>query len=129
MPLPDVVADGAVGRVAGAEGPCEAGLAVTSVPVIRKGAERGSGLSNPFDDNDGTFFALINDEGQYSLWPAFADVPDGWQVVCGADSRDVCLNYIEKEWTDMRPKSLIAAMESAAEGNPGALSQYCGERI
>jgi MbtH protein len=70
-------------------------------------------LSNPFDDNDGTFFALINDEGQYSLWPAFADVPDGWQAVCGPDSRDACLNYIEEEWTDMRPNSLIAAMESA----------------
>jgi uncharacterized protein YbdZ (MbtH family) len=109
--------------------PCEAGLAVTSVPVTRKGAERGSGLSNPFDDNDGTFLALINDEGQYSLWPAFADVPDGWQVVCGPGSRDICLKYIEKEWTDMRPKSLIAAMESAADGKPGVLSQYCGGRI
>jgi uncharacterized protein YbdZ (MbtH family) len=73
-------------------------------------------LSNPFDDNDGTFFALVNDEGQYSLWPTFADVPDGWRVVYGQDSRDECLSYIEAEWTDMRPKSLIAAMEVAAEG-------------
>jgi MbtH protein len=86
---------------------------------------RGSGLSNPFDDNDGTFFALVNDEGQYSLWPTFADVPDGWRVVYGQGSRDACLSYIEAEWTDMRPKSLIAAMEAAAEGRPGVLPP-CG---
>lgn len=92
----------------------------------RKGAAE---LSNPFDDNDGTFFALINDEGQHSLWPTFADVPDGWQVVCGPDSRDTCLNYIEKEWTDMRPKSLVAAMESAAEGRRDVLSTFCRRRI
>jgi MbtH protein len=73
-------------------------------------------MSNPFDDDGGTFIALINDEGQYSLWPAFADVPEGWQVVCGAGDRDACLGYIESEWTDMRPKSLIAAMEKASEG-------------
>jgi len=40
-------------------------------------------MSNPFDDDGGTFVALINDEGQYSLWPTFADVPDGWRIVCG----------------------------------------------
>jgi MbtH protein len=77
-------------------------------------------LTNPFDDNDGTSFALINDEGQYSLWPTFADVPDGWRVVCGPASRDACLDHIETEWTDMRPKSLIAAMEAAAEGRQDA---------
>jgi hypothetical protein len=37
-------------------------------------------MTNPFDDDNGTFIALINDEGQYSLWPTFADVPDGWRV-------------------------------------------------
>lgn len=25
--------------------------------------------TNPFDDENGTFYALRNDEGQYSLWP------------------------------------------------------------
>ena len=35
---------------------------------------------NPFDDDNGTFFVLINDEEQHSLWPTFADVPaaGGW---------------------------------------------------
>ena len=30
---------------------------------------------NPFDDDDGSFFVLVNDEEQHSLWPTFADVP------------------------------------------------------
>ena len=25
--------------------------------------------TNPFDDDNGTFFVLVNDEGQHSLWP------------------------------------------------------------
>lgn len=30
---------------------------------------------NPFDENEGVFCALVNDEGQYSLWSTFAVVP------------------------------------------------------
>ena len=37
--------------------------------------------TNPFDDDEGSFFVLINDEEQHSLWPAFADIPAGWRVV------------------------------------------------
>jgi uncharacterized protein YbdZ (MbtH family) len=32
-------------------------------------------------DDGGSFFVLVNDEEQHSLWPAFADVPAGWRVV------------------------------------------------
>lgn len=67
--------------------------------------------TNPFDDADGRFVVLVNDEGQHSLWPVFADVPDGWTTVFGEAGRQDCLDYIEKSWTDMRPKSLIEAME------------------
>jgi len=66
--------------------------------------------TNPFEDEDGRYFALINDEGQYSLWPTFADVPDGWTVAHDEDTRQACLDYIEENWTDMRPKSLIEQM-------------------
>lgn len=68
-------------------------------------------MTNPFEDEDGTYFALVNDEGQYSLWPAFAEIPGGWTVAFGEDSRAACLNFVEENWTDMRPKSLIKAME------------------
>lgn len=70
--------------------------------------------TNPFEDEDANYFVLINDEGQHSLWPVFADVPDGWEVIFGEDSRQECLDFIEKNWTDMRPKSLIRAMEADA---------------
>lgn len=36
-------------------------------------------MTNPFEDNDGIYLVLINEELQYSLWPAFADVPPGWK--------------------------------------------------
>jgi len=63
--------------------------------------------TNPFDDPDGVFLVLVNDEGQHSLWPEFADVPAGWTVVYGPGSRQDCLDYVEANWTDLRPKSLI----------------------
>lgn len=61
---------------------------------------------NPFDDDNGTFYVLINDEEQHSLWPTFSDVPAGWRVVFGEADRAACLDYIEKNWPDIRPKSL-----------------------
>jgi MbtH protein len=70
--------------------------------------------TNPFEDEDANYFVLINDEGQHSLWPIFADVPDGWAVIFGEDKRQTCLDFIEKNWTDMRPNSLIRQMEADA---------------
>lgn len=64
-------------------------------------------MTNPFDDEDGRFVVLVNDEGQHSLWPSFAAVPDGWDVVHPEDGRQQCLDYIAQHWVDMRPRSLI----------------------
>jgi MbtH protein len=68
---------------------------------------------NPFDDPDGTFLVLANDEGQHSLWPAFAEVPAGWTIVHDRDTRAACLAYVDEHWTDMRPLSLVRSMEAA----------------
>jgi len=70
-------------------------------------------MANPFEDEDSSFHVLINDEGQYSLWPAFVSVPAGWNIVREKDSRAECLKYIEEHWTDMRPRSLIEKMEQS----------------
>lgn len=51
---------------------------VCGKPACRGHRKAVSGV-NPFDDPDATFLVLVNDEGQHSLWPAFADVPDGWR--------------------------------------------------
>ncbi|MFB7668159.1 MbtH family protein [Kitasatospora sp. NPDC056138] len=68
-------------------------------------------MSNPFEDPNATYFVLVNAEGQHSLWPAFAEVPEGWDIAFGEAGREECLEFTEKSWTDMRPKSLVAAMQ------------------
>ncbi|WP_405656341.1 MbtH family protein [Streptomyces sp. RK9] len=70
--------------------------------------------TNPFDDENGTFYVLANDDEQHSLWPRFAEVPLGWRVVFGTADRAACLAYIEENWTDLRPKSLREAMAAGA---------------
>lgn len=67
--------------------------------------------TNPFDDETGRFSVLRNDEDQHSLWPSFAEVPAGWEVVFGVAERGACLAYVEQHWTDMRPRSLREAMD------------------
>ncbi|GLE51066.1 MbtH-like protein [Mycobacterium montefiorense] len=69
--------------------------------------------ANPFDDEKGNFLVLVNDEEQHSLWPVFADVPAGWQVIYGEADRAACLEYIEQNWLDIRPKSLRARLMGA----------------
>lgn len=64
-------------------------------------------MSSIFDDPDGRFSVVVNDEEQYSIWPAGMDVPDGWRPAGPVDApRRDCLEYIDRVWTDMRPKSL-----------------------
>ena len=74
--------------------------------------------TNPFDDDEGVFYVLVNDENQHSLWPSFLDVPGGWRVVHGPDVKSACEAYVEASWTDMRPASLIRAEaeRAASEG-------------
>ena len=66
-------------------------------------------MTNPFEDENGNYLVLVNHEGQYSLWPAFREVPKGWSTVGPQGQRQICLNWIEENWSDMRPKSLIEA--------------------
>ncbi|WP_030060872.1 MbtH family protein [Streptomyces novaecaesareae] len=63
---------------------------------------------NPFDDPEASFVVLVNDEGQHSLWPEFLEAPAGWRIARTAASRAECLEFIERNWTDLRPASLTA---------------------
>ncbi|UED85072.1 MbtH family protein [Streptomyces profundus] len=67
-------------------------------------------MTNPFEDENGTFHVLVNDERQHSLWPSFAEVPAGWTVALSEVTREQALEYVNENWTDMRPKSLVDAM-------------------
>jgi MbtH protein len=84
-------------------------------------------VTNPFEDENGVYHVLINDEGQHSLWPSFVEVPQGWTIILKSDTRAACLEFIEKNWTDMRPRSLIAAMEGSGKGEQPTTSQ--GEAV
>lgn len=64
--------------------------------------------TNPFEDENGAYLVLVNDENQHSLWPADIGVPAGWRVALESSPRASCLAYIETHWTDMRPASLRA---------------------
>lgn len=57
------------------------------------------------------FLVLINHEEQYSLWPSYKAIPAGWSKVFGEDIKEMCLEYVEEHWTDMRPLSLRKQME------------------
>ncbi|WP_415947324.1 MbtH family protein [Streptomyces sp. KLOTTS4A1] len=67
-------------------------------------------MSNPFDDTEGRFHVLVNDEDQYSLWPAFAEIPAGWRPVLKDAGHAQSEAYITEHWTDMRPRSVVKAM-------------------
>jgi MbtH protein len=49
---------------------------------------------------------VVNDEEQYSLWPADRPLPDGWRAEGFAGGREQCLAHIDEVWTDMRPRSV-----------------------
>jgi MbtH protein len=80
-------------------------------------------VTNPFEDENGTYHVVINEEGQHSLWPSFVEVPNGWTIILKSDTRTACLEFINRNWTDMRPKTLIAAMESQVEGEQQKANQ------
>jgi MbtH protein len=66
-------------------------------------------------ENETRHVAVVNDEEQYSIWPAHRPVPAGWHETGVSGSKQECLDHIEKVWTDMRPKSLRERMARAGE--------------
>jgi MbtH protein len=65
------------------------------------------------DDSEGNanYKVLVNDEGQYSIWPAERDNPIGWSDGGMSGLKAECLVYIKEVWTDMRPLTLRKDME------------------
>jgi MbtH protein len=54
---------------------------------------------------------VVNDEDQFSVWPAALPVPPGWRQVGSAGSEDECLDWIGAHWTDLRPASVRSFIE------------------
>lgn len=69
------------------------------------------------DEQDTTIYRVVmNHEEQYSIWPDFKEIPNGWKDVGRKGPKDECLAYIKEVWTDMRPLSLRRRMEQDAAG-------------
>ena len=69
-------------------------------------------MSDTEPEDDRRYAVVVNDEEQYSIWPADREIPAGWKAVGQAGTKTECLKYIEEVWTDMRPLSLREAMEN-----------------
>ncbi|MEU0790113.1 MbtH family protein [Amycolatopsis sp. NPDC005961] len=63
-------------------------------------------------DENTTYQVLVNDEGQYSLWPADKEVPAGWHPDGTRGTRQECMDHVDEVWTDMRPRSLQERMSA-----------------
>jgi MbtH protein len=60
------------------------------------------------------YLVVVNDEEQYSIWPAGRDMPPGWRGDGFSGPEAACLAHIDEVWTDMRPLSLRNLMKQAA---------------
>ena len=69
-------------------------------------------MSEP-DDEQVAYAVVMNDEEQYSIWPADREPPAGWQRTGVSGPEAACLAHIDEVWTDMRPKSLRQRMQAA----------------
>ncbi|PZS27746.1 MAG: MbtH family protein [Pseudonocardiales bacterium] len=65
------------------------------------------------------FRVVCNDEEQYSIWAADRELPAGWYETGFSGSRADCLSHVDEVWTDMRPRSLRAAMAGRAPDADG----------
>jgi MbtH protein len=64
---------------------------------------------------DLSYEVVVNHEGQYSIWDAERVPPPGWHVVGKRGSKDECLAYINKVWTDVTPLSIRQRAERGRE--------------
>jgi MbtH protein len=66
------------------------------------------------EEEDNTIYqVVVNHEDQYSIWPDYKPIPNGWRAVGRSGKKEECLAYIKEVWTDMRPLSLRKWMEEA----------------
>lgn len=66
-----------------------------------------------YDEEDNTvYLVVVNHEEQYSIWPDFKPIPNGWRAEGKQGSKQECLDHIAEVWTDMRPLSVRKHMEA-----------------
>lgn len=95
------------GRVAQAAKDLPPGAKVDRVEFEVLGPEDGDWRRTGPGGEDLTIYqVVINEELQYSIWPAGEAVPAPWKSEGKTGTKQECLDYIAEVWTDMRPLSL-----------------------
>ena len=69
-------------------------------------------ISRDDQDDCRVYVVVVNNEGQYSIWPSNKSLPDGWNSGGKTGSKIECLQFVNEVWTDMRPRSLQRQMTS-----------------
>ncbi len=64
------------------------------------------------DEHQIQYKVVINDEEQYSIWPAERENPLGWRDAGKSGSKGDCLAFVKEVWTDMRPLSVRKKMRA-----------------
>ena len=70
-----------------------------------------------FEEKEGAtiYKVVLNQEEQYSIWPADRENPLGWSDAGKSGTKAECLAFIKEVWTDMMPLSLRRLMK---DGDP-----------
>ncbi len=68
-------------------------------------------------DDPATYKVVVNHEEQYSIWPAHRENALGWRDTGRSGTKEKCLDYIDKVWTDIHPLRLRKRMGQAAEAS------------
>ena len=63
------------------------------------------------EEDTTVYHVVVNHEEQYSIWPEYKYIPKGWKSVGITGHKQMCLDYINEVWTDLRPLSLRQQME------------------
>lgn len=75
-------------------------------------------LAEPQRD-DTVYRVVINDEEQFSIWPASRRVPAGWRDAGVHGQKSECLAHIRTVWTDLRPLSVRRNTNAADQKRHG----------
>lgn len=70
-----------------------------------------STVNTPADTDQTVYRVVISDEGRYSIWPEYREIPWGWRAEGKTGGKQDCLDHIKVVWTDMRPLSLQRQMD------------------
>ena len=56
-------------------------------------------MNEQYDQDNAIYKVVVNGDGQYSIWPAERELPNGWNEVGVLGTKAECLAYIQKIWT------------------------------